>query len=125
MAEHLSIVWTITSDHHAERFPDDLKHFAVSLAGTVGPEGCPFTSEEIATHPDAQHFRLSDEFGVLQEGLLLGDLGDLLDVIPGDAEPWRGITAGWGRTVEILQNGVWHKAMYEGMFFDDWSPFGL
>lgn len=118
-------VWTITADHHADRFPDDLKHFAVSLAGTVGPEDCPFTSKQIAAHPDARPFRLSDEFGVLEEGFLLGDVDNLPAVIPGDVEPWRGITAGWDCTIELLKNGVWQKAKYLGMFFDDWTPFDL
>ena len=117
--------WTIIADYHADRFPDDLKHFAVSLAGIVEPEDCLFTPEQIAARPDAQHFCLSDEFGVLQEGFLLGDVGDLPGVIPGDVEPWRSITAGWGCNIELFKNGVWQKAKYLGMFFDDWTPFGL
>lgn len=117
--------WTITADHHADRLPDDLKFLAVSLAGWVGPEDCPFTSREISTHPEARPFRLSDEIGVLEEGFILGDVDDLPDVIPGDAEPWRAITAGWDCTIELFKNGVWQRAKYLGMFFDHWTPFNL
>lgn len=117
--------WTITCDYVADRFDDDLKPLIVCLVGLVGPENCTLTSAEIANDPQAVPFRLSDDIGVLFEGFLLGEVGDLPPHIPGVAEPWRSICGGWPRIVELFQRGRWQQGEYQGMFFDDWTPFGL
>lgn len=123
--ERPRFAWTITADHLTDRFPDDLKFAIVSLAGIVGPEGCDLTSEEIAGHPDAALFRISDDIGLIYEGSLLGEVGDLSGTIPGTTEPWHSICSGWPRTVELFRRGRWQRGEYQGMFHDDWTPFGL
>lgn len=106
--------WAITADHTVERFPEHLRAAYPSLVGTVGPDECTLTAQQIAEHPSAKRFRLSDEVDSTLEGFILGLGGELPALIPGDTEPWRTICAGQPTVVQMLHDGKWRFGRYLG-----------
>lgn len=106
--------WTITADHDPDRVDAEFRWIIPSFVGLVLPDECMLTSAEIATHPEAKPFRIFDEIGVHLEGYILGDVGDLPDVIPGEVQPWRQITGGHPHKIELLNNGEWQTSEYLG-----------
>lgn len=90
--------WTITRDHLAE--PDARPATNYNAVGIVGPRGTTLTAKQIAEHPDAKPFRMSDDDGTpYYEGFLIGDEFAPLDDF---GEPNAGCTG-----IQVQENGEW------------------
>jgi hypothetical protein len=109
--------WVITADHTPDRVQDEeaFRGFFPSLAGMTGPDDCTLKPEEFACHPLAKPFRLTDECGVIREGFVLYQAGELPPTLDAGAEPWHTISGGKACTVEVFQDGVWQKSLYRGI----------
>ena len=107
--------WTITVDHIHERLTEELRRLILPVAGLALPDECTLTVAEIVAHPDAKPFRLSDKSGVLYEGFILNEIGDLPATLRGDAYPWNLICCGKPYKVDVFKNGIWQNSEYLGL----------
>ena len=92
--------WTITRDHLAD--PDARQGTNGNAVGIIGPRGTTLTAKQIAEHPDAKPFRMTDDDGNLYyEGFLIGDEFAPLDDF---GEPNAGCTG-----IQVKENGLWRE----------------